>query len=185
MIRTIPDTKPVYGVDPTADPNVLGRNALHHIGTMGSKDRVVMGMDKKGNPVKMEVGPQLRGLTGEGLNDLSPTEKDLVLKMARSNQQGTFSGDTSVPRVYQGPIDRRSREDVILGARVQTEIYRTKLHSVQPIVQSLHVGQHLMPHQVEYGTKKTQSSPNLQNAAVVQSMMPVQWVRSTPQLVKL
>jgi hypothetical protein len=123
MIRTIPDTKPVYGVDPTADPNVLGRNALHHIGTMGSKDRVVMGMDKKGNPVKMEVGPQLRGLTGEGLNDLSPTEKDLVLKMARSNQQGTFSGDTSVPRVYQGPIDRRSREDVILGAMNKYESF--------------------------------------------------------------
>ena len=116
VIKTIPDTKPVYGVDPTADPALLGRNALHHIGTAGSKDRVTVGIDAKGNPVRMEVGPQLRGLTGAGLSDLDPSEANVILEMARSNQIGTFSGDAATPRVYQGPSERRSREDVILDS---------------------------------------------------------------------
>ena len=67
-------------------------------------------------PVRMEVGPQLRGLTGAGLSDLDATEANVILEMARSNQVGTFSGDTATPRVYQGPSDRRSREDVILDS---------------------------------------------------------------------
>ena len=94
----------------------MGRNALHHIGTTDSKDRVTVGIDAKGNPVRMEVGPQLRGLTGAGLSDLDPSEANVILEMARSNQIGTFSGDAATPRVYQGPSERRSREDVILDS---------------------------------------------------------------------
>ena len=80
VTRVIPDPKSIYSPSPYAsgDPARLGGNMMSHIDMMGSKDRVAVGTKADGTPIKKEVGPLLRQLTGEGISDPRASKQDVV-----------------------------------------------------------------------------------------------------------
>ena len=115
-VKEIPDRKPVYGFDPndpSGGPRVMGVDPLHSIKRLDSTERMVVGVDKKGEPIKEEVGPKFRDqITGEGLLDEDPAERKKALDMARSNEFGAAKGDKKAP-VVTGPIVRPSKDEIV------------------------------------------------------------------------